>query len=72
MPIVNPNGSRRLERMFYTVPEVAEMFGVSRKTVYDFLKRGLLHASSAIRHKRIARTSVESFVARTVNNGGGQ
>jgi len=66
------NGSGRLERLFYTVPEVAEMFGVSHKTVYDFLKRGLLQASSAIRHKRIARTSVESFVARTVNSGGGQ
>jgi len=60
------NGS---ERMFYSVSEVAEMFGLSHKTVYDLLKRGLLQASNAIRHKRISRTSVEAFVATTCNGG---
>lgn len=65
------NGSGRLERMFYSVPEVAESFGVCHKTVYRLLDRGLLQASDAFRHKRISRSSVEAFMAKSANNGGG-
>lgn len=61
------NGS---ERLYYTVSEVAEMFGISHKSVYRLLERGLLQASSALRHKRITRSSIETFVGATVNNGG--
>jgi len=71
MKSVTDTGSGRLERLFYTVPEVSEMFGISRKTVYRLLKRGLLQSSNALRHKRIPRLSLESFMAKTVNNGGG-
>lgn len=70
MQIVNPNGSGRLERLFYTVPEVSEMLAISRKSVYRLLARGLLKSSSAFGHKRISRTSIDEFIATTVNNGG--
>jgi len=64
------NGSGRVERMFYTVPEVAEMFGLCNKSVYRLLARGLLESSSALRHKRISRASIEEFVVTTSNGGG--
>lgn len=61
------NGSRPV---FYSVQEVCKMLNVNRKTVYRLLDRGLLQASSAIRHKRIPATSVEQFIQATVYNGG--
>jgi len=60
------NGS---ERDFYSVSEVSVRFNVSKKTIYRLLDRGLLKSSSALRHKRISRASVEKFVADT--DGGG-
>jgi len=56
-------------RVFHTVAEVAEMFGISRKSVYRLLARGLLQSSSALRHKMISRSSVEGFLS-TASNGG--
>jgi len=61
------NGSTR---MFYSVVEVAEMFGISRKSVYRLLDRGLLKSSGALRHKLISRRSVEEFLNTTTNDGG--
>jgi excisionase family DNA binding protein len=66
---LNPNGSGRV---FYTVPEVAGLFGISQKSVYRLLDRGLLKSSSALRHKRIPQSSIDEFVSTTVNNGGGK
>ena len=60
------NGSPRL---FYSVGEVSEMFGISTKSVYRLLDRGLLKSSSALRHKRISRLSIDEFIAKTTNNG---
>jgi excisionase family DNA binding protein len=60
------NGSARV---FYTVAEVSEMFGISRKSVYRLLARGLLKSSTALRHKMIPRSSVEGFLS-TTNDGG--
>jgi predicted DNA-binding protein YlxM (UPF0122 family) len=60
------NGS---SRMFYSVGEVAETFGISRKSVYRLLDRGLLQSSSALRHKMITKRSVEQFL--TVAEKGG-
>jgi predicted DNA-binding protein YlxM (UPF0122 family) len=54
------NGS---QRAFYAVWEIAEMFGISRKSVYRLLDRGLLQSSSALRHKMITKRSVEQFIA---------
>jgi excisionase family DNA binding protein len=60
------NGS---ERGFYSVSEVSVRFNVSKKTIYRLLDRGLLKSSSALRHKRISRASVEKFVADTDSGG---
>ena len=59
----NVNGSTR---MFHSVVEVAVMFGISTKSVYRLLDRGLLKSSSALRHKRISKASIDAFVASTV------
>jgi excisionase family DNA binding protein len=56
------NGSPRL---FYSVGEVGQMFGISNKSVYRLLERGLLKSSNALRHKRISRASIEEFVAKS-------
>lgn len=63
------NGSSRL---FYSVGEVSEMFGISIKSVYRLLDRGLLKSSNALRHKRISRASIDEFVAKTTNTGVGR
>jgi len=52
-------------RLFFDTNEVAEMFGVSTKTVYRLLQRGLLKASTAFRHKMISKQSIDEFIART-------
>jgi len=69
MRIVKPNGSGRLERLFYTVPEVSEMLAVCEKSVYRLLARGLLKSSNALRHKRITKASIDEFISTTVNGG---
>jgi len=60
-----PNGSPRTERVFYSVGEVAVMFNVCHKSVYRLIDRGLLKSSSALRHKRISKASIDEFVAKT-------
>lgn len=65
--VTNLNGS---VRMFYSVTEVSQLFGISTKSVYRLLARGLLKSSSALRHKKIPLASIEEFMAKTVNNGG--
>lgn len=64
------NGSERVGRMLYSVSEVSEMFGISTKSVYRLLARGLLQSSNALRHKRISRASIDMFMATTCNGGG--
>jgi len=56
--------------MFYSVSEVSEMFNLSNKSVYRLLARGFLKSSSALRHKRISRASIDEFMATTCNGGG--
>ena len=56
------------KRIFLSVEEVAQLFGLSKKTVYRLLDRGLLRSSNAVRHKMISKASVDEFVAKTVNN----
>ena len=48
-------------RLLYKVSEVAEMLGVSVKTVYRLCDRGLLQYSKALRHKMIVAESVKAF-----------
>jgi len=63
------NGTGRMEQVFYSVSEVSQLFGISNKTVYRLLQRGLLQSSSALRHKRITRVSVEAFINASSNGG---
>jgi hypothetical protein len=64
-----PNGSERLGRVFYSASEVGDMFSISTKSVYRLLDRGLLKSSSAIRHKRISKASIDEFIAKTTSGG---
>ena len=57
------------KRIFLSVEEVAQIFGLSKKTVYRLVDRGLLRSSNAVRHKMILKASVDEFIAKTVNNG---
>jgi len=70
MTFVKPNGSGQMERLFYSVFEVSEMFGISKKSVYRLLSRGLLNSSNALRHKRISKASIDEFISTTSNGGG--
>lgn len=60
------NGSPRL---LYSVGEVSEMFGISAKSVYRLLDRGLLKSSNALRHKLISKSSIDEFIAKTTSGG---
>lgn len=55
--------SGSLDRLFYRVPQVAELLGVCNKTVYRLLQQGRLTASDALRTKLIPRASIEAFIA---------
>jgi len=52
-------------RLAFHVREVAQMLGVSEKTVRRLKARGLLKPSKALRHHLIPRQQVEEFLAAT-------
>jgi len=56
-------------KVFFTVAEVASQFGISQKSVYRLLERGLLKSSPALRRKMIPRASVETFIAASLQGG---
>ncbi len=53
------------ERVSYTVAEKAAKIGVSTKSVYRFIQRGLLPTSKASRKLLIAASAVDNFVEAT-------
>jgi len=55
-----------LPRQAYTMRETAEVPGVSYMTIHRLLKRGLLHSSSALRHKLIPASEIERFLEDTL------
>jgi len=57
------------DTLLYPVSKVAELFSISNKSVHRLLDRGLLESSSALRHKRITRASIEKFISTTSNGG---
>jgi len=59
------NSQPEMERLFFTVPEVAEKMAVCQKTVLRLIDRGYLKSSSALRHKRISKQSLDEFVKQT-------
>ena len=67
MEISTPNvGS---SKVFYTVAEVSSKFGISQKSVYRLLERGVLKSSNALRKKMIPHTSIETFIAASLQGG---
>ncbi len=54
---------RDLPRLAFTMRETSKILGVSYITIHRLLKRGLLHSSSALRHKLISKTEIERFLA---------
>jgi excisionase family DNA binding protein len=50
------------ERQAFSVGEVAVMLGVTPKSVYRLLQRGLLRSLKALRHHRIPRQEFERFL----------
>ena len=65
MSSIATTDKKLLTRLTYNTKETAELLGTSTKTVYRLIERGLLKSSSALRHKRIARTEIERFLKET-------
>jgi excisionase family DNA binding protein len=53
------------EKLAHTVPETAEILGISTRSVHRLLNRGLLRASKALRKILIPRTEIEKFLRDT-------
>lgn len=52
----------KLEKDFYTIQEVADLFEVTKPTVYDWMKnRGLAWVRLGAR-RRITRAAIEAFL----------
>lgn len=51
-----------LPRLAYSMRETADLLGISYITVHRLAKRGLLRASSALRHKLIPVVEIERFL----------
>lgn len=52
----------KLEKDFYTIQEVADLFEVTKPTVYDWMKnRGLAWVRLGAR-RRITRSAIEAFI----------
>ena len=50
------------DRQAFSVDEVAAMLGVTPKSIYRLLQRGLLKSLKALRHHRIPRKELERFL----------
>ncbi|MCX6873781.1 MAG: helix-turn-helix domain-containing protein [Verrucomicrobia bacterium] len=50
------------DRQAYSVKEVADMLGVTSKSVYRLLDRNLLRSLQAVRPHRIPRKELERFL----------
>lgn len=59
------NENRNLPQLVFSVEEVAEILKVSPKTVYRLVDRKYLHATKALRHLRITKKSLDSFLSNT-------
>jgi excisionase family DNA binding protein len=51
------------ERRTYTVPEVAELLGISRSSAYLCIRRGEIPALTLGRRVVVARTALERLLA---------
>lgn len=63
----------KLEKELYTVGEVAQLFSVTKPTVYDWMKRRGLAWLRIGGRRRITRQAIERFIAagaHGIDNGG--
>jgi excisionase family DNA binding protein len=60
-----PEGDGKMPRLAFSVKETAELLGISQKTVYRLICRGLLNTSLTLRTKLIARSEIERFLRDT-------
>ncbi len=54
-----------MERLTYTVPEVAELLGISRTTTYACIQRGEIPAVMLGRRLVVSRKAVDALLAPT-------
>jgi len=52
------------ERMLYRVEDAAELLGVSRATLYELLRVGVVESVAIGRSRRIPRQALEAYVMR--------
>ena len=50
------------QRLTYTVPEVAELLGISRSTAYDCIRRGEIPALALGRRIVVSRSALTALV----------
>jgi excisionase family DNA binding protein len=50
------------DRLTYTVPEVAELLGISRSTAYECARRGEIPALSLGRRRLIAKATIDALL----------
>lgn len=48
----------------YTLDEVAEILKVTRRTLYNYIKAGTLHAVKMGKYWRVSEESLKTFVSR--------
>jgi excisionase family DNA binding protein len=58
-----------VERLTYSVPELAEAMGLSHVTLYRFINSGVLKSFTVGRRRLISRKEAEAFVAYLESNG---
>lgn len=56
---------RHVIRLAFSVSEVAQVLGVSEKTVRRLISRRLLHPSRALRHILISKKEIDRFLDET-------
>ncbi len=53
------------ERLTYTVPEVAELLGISRSSAYECVRRGEIPALTLGRRVLIAKAAIDHLLSGT-------
>lgn len=50
-------------RLTYTVPEVAELLGISRSTAYECVRRGEIPALPLGRRRLVAKATIDALLS---------
>lgn len=65
--VTAPNLPATVPKLAYTMRETAQALGLSYPTIQRLVARGMIRASTALRHKVIPITEIERFLKATVN-----